>query len=268
MLWDLEYSNFLIAHNFGIWVSTHLSNFREILYLKHPALWFRGLRRGAYLWCDVCYRWMLNVSVNISSGRKWLYVICCTYRSLDAQCETTIPDSVSDQVYFNGILKNISKRDCRITKTISINSLSQRDVMRRHRYWSTVAQVSACSLTAPSHNLDKWYLEFVANLCSGFFSEILKNWQNCITKFYFLSLSSCLPGDNKSTKIRSQAETSRTSYHSTIAFYVSKPVWNFHRTSCKFTQWSENQKAVMEDRFSLGHHMQSKSYLKPSLSSL
>ena len=116
MLWDLDYSNFLIALKFGMWVSAHLSNFRAILYLKHPALWFRGLRWGAYLWRDVCYRWMLNVSVNISSGRKWLYVICCTYRSPDSQCETTIPDSVSDQLYFNGILKNIFRRNCRIRK--------------------------------------------------------------------------------------------------------------------------------------------------------
>ena len=111
---DLQASRFvyiLIALKFGMWVSTHLSLFRAIWYLKHPISRFQVLRGGAYLWFDVWYSVCMNVEYYVSLSWKLVQAKCdyassiITNRMQDTQFETKIEkailDSISNQFYFN-----------------------------------------------------------------------------------------------------------------------------------------------------------------------
>ena len=127
---------------------------------------------------DITCVWMLNVLVNISSGKMWYTCntsSILTYRMLDTQFETksenAILESVSDRLYFNKIQKLLSRRVCRINKRDLLTHFPQ--------------EVNACFLTAPSHNLNMCCLQFALQ-----FQWQFKNitWQNCITNFYLLGL--------------------------------------------------------------------------------
>ena len=150
---------------------------RAVGYSKHPISWFRDLRRGAHLSCDVCYSvyecWMYQW-ILVQTERDYTSSIL-TYRSLDTQLEIKIEkatlDSQSEQLLFHYSVKLLSWSECRINKRDLLNSLSQRDAIRWHRSWSALAHANACSLRAPSHNLDQCCLEFLTNLCSAIFNE-------------------------------------------------------------------------------------------------
>ena len=47
---------------------------------------------------------------------------------------------------------------CQCNGWMQVNSFWPSDTKWRHRYWSTLAQVMACCLTAPSHYLNQYWL--------------------------------------------------------------------------------------------------------------
>ena len=71
-----------------------------------------------------------------------------------------------------------------VTRPRCMNSLWPSDAIWRHRSWSTLAQVMACCLTAPSHylnqcwliiNTDQWHLSkgsFTRDTPANFFSNL------------------------------------------------------------------------------------------------
>ena len=79
-----------------------------------------------------------------------------------------------------------------------VNSLVPRDATWRHRTMSTLVQVMACCLTAPSHCLNQCWLNIIRVLWHSLFYEMLKiSILDMSFKITYLKLQPYLPGANE-----------------------------------------------------------------------
>ena len=107
---------------------------------------------------NVVYKWSSNVSTSYTgSAPSLLDPSSCTSASQHVHTTSQISRPTSRSNTRSSSL--IGRRPAKHFRYSVINSLWPSDAIWRHRSWSTLAQVMACCLTAPSHYLNQcWHI--------------------------------------------------------------------------------------------------------------